>query len=130
MLWETSKRNVICIALGGFASAGSYARRVVGVALLNVCLIICFLLVQSLNGTIITQSHFQMAENERPYEPPMLTRAISNATVGTVGFLCRSFLYVLSRTEVHGLDRFQELIDERSDPERRERGLITGRSIP
>lgn len=69
-----------------------------------------------------------MAADERPYEPPLLTRAISNATVGTVGFLCRSFLYALSRTEVHGLDHFLALVDERSDPERRERGLITGRS--
>lgn len=68
-----------------------------------------------------------MAAEERPYEPPFLTRAISNATIGTVGFLCRSFLYVLSRTEVHGLERFQALVDERSDPQRRERGLITGR---
>lgn len=70
-----------------------------------------------------------MAAEERPYEPPATTRAISNATIGAVGFLCRSFLYALSRTEVHGLDRFQALLDERADPERRERGLITGRAM-
>ena len=67
------------------------------------------------------------AAEERPYEPPALTRAIHNVTVGSVGFLCRSFLYGLSRTEVHGLEAFQRLVDERSDPSRRERGLITGR---
>ena len=69
----------------------------------------------------------QMTAEERPYEPPAVTRAIHNFTVGTVGFLCRSFLYGLSHTEVHGLEAFQKLVDERSDPTRRERGLITGR---
>lgn len=68
-----------------------------------------------------------MAADERPYEPPALTRAIHNGIVGTVGFLCRGFLYGLSRTEVHGLEHFQALVDERSDPRSRERGLITGR---
>jgi monolysocardiolipin acyltransferase len=68
-----------------------------------------------------------MAAEERPYEPPALTRAIHNVTMGTVGFICRSFLYGLSRTEVHGLEHFQALVDERSDPRSRERGLITGR---
>lgn len=68
-----------------------------------------------------------MAAEERPYEPPAVTRAIHNATVGTVGFLCRSFLFALSRTEVHGLEHFQALVDERGDPRNRERGLITGR---
>ena len=68
-----------------------------------------------------------MAAEERPYEPPALTRAIHSFTVGTVGFLCRSFLYGMSRTEVHGLAHFQALVDERSDPRNRERGLITGR---
>lgn len=68
-----------------------------------------------------------MAADERPYEPPALTRAIHNGIVGSVGFLCRGFLYGLSRTEVHGLEHFQALVDERSDPRSRVRGLITGR---
>jgi len=71
-----------------------------------------------------------MEAEERPYEPPMLTRAISSLTLGGVGFLCRSFLFALSRTEVHGLDNFLELLDERKDPKKRERGLITGMLWP
>lgn len=70
-----------------------------------------------------------MAAEERPYEPPVLTRATHNFIVGTVGALCRSFLFGLSRTEVHGLEQFQALVDERSDPRNRERGLITGRRL-
>jgi monolysocardiolipin acyltransferase len=46
--------------------------------------------------------------------------------MGAVGALCRGFLYGLSNTEVHGLDGFLELLDERENVERRERGLITG----
>jgi hypothetical protein len=86
-----------------------------------------FLPSQNENLVIITnQNIIKMAAEERPYEPPAFTRAIHNVTMGTVGFICRSFLYGLSRTEVHGLEAFQKLVDERSDPERRERGLITG----
>lgn len=46
--------------------------------------------------------------------------------MGAVGLLCRGFLFGLSKTEVHGLDRFLELLDEREKVEGRERGLITG----
>jgi len=67
-----------------------------------------------------------MAADDQPYEPPLLQRVVSNTTIGLVGFLCRTFLYGLSRTEVHGLENFIELVDERRDPARRERGLITG----
>ncbi|KAF2714756.1 hypothetical protein K504DRAFT_456948 [Pleomassaria siparia CBS 279.74] len=45
--------------------------------------------------------------------------------MATVGALCRGFLYGLSSTEVHGLEGFLELLDERRDVEGRERGLIT-----
>lgn len=76
-------------------------------------------------------SHFDlplfvaMAAEERPYEPPWTHRALSTFTIGGVGFLCRSFLYGLSRTETHGLDRFLEIVDSRRDETKRERGLIT-----
>ena len=66
-----------------------------------------------------------MAAEERPYEPPWTHRALSAFTIGSVGFLCRSFLYGLSRTETHGLDKFLEILDERRDETKRERGLIT-----
>lgn len=67
-----------------------------------------------------------MATNDPPYEPPWATRVLSNTTVGFIGFLCRSFLYGLSTTEVHGFEHFKDLVDERSDPQWRQRGLITG----
>lgn len=35
----------------------------------------------------------------------------------------------MSTTEVHGLDRFLELLDERDNVEGRERGLITGKIV-
>lgn len=71
-----------------------------------------------------------MAADDQPHEPPMLQRVASNTTIGFVGFLCRTFLYALSRTEVHGLENFIELVEERRDPARRERGLITGDFVP
>lgn len=64
--------------------------------------------------------------DEQQAAPSWPWRAASSFTVGTVGMLCRSFLYGLSNTEVHGLDAFLELLDERADIPGRERGLITG----
>ncbi|KAK5127890.1 hypothetical protein LTR85_005007 [Meristemomyces frigidus] len=66
-----------------------------------------------------------MAPEERPYQPPMSWRVASALDIGTVGFLCRSFLYGLNRTEVHGLDRFLDILDGRKDEKARTRGLIT-----
>lgn len=66
-----------------------------------------------------------MAAEERPYEPPWTHRVVSAFTIGSVGFLCRSFLYALNRTETHGLESFLETVDGRKDETNRERGLIT-----
>ncbi|GAB7360231.1 hypothetical protein MBLNU230_g7991t1 [Neophaeotheca triangularis] len=66
-----------------------------------------------------------MAEEERPYQPPWTFRTLSSLNIGTVGFLCKSFLYALSDAETHGLDNFLEILDARTDPERRQRGLVT-----
>ena len=51
---------------------------------------------------------------------------MSSATIFGVAALCRSFLYTLSRPEVNGLESFLELLDSRSDPSQRKRGLLTG----
>lgn len=67
-----------------------------------------------------------MAVEERPYQPPWTARAASSVTVGVVGFLCRSFLFALNKTEVFGLDGFLRVLDSRKDSSTRERGLITG----
>ena len=73
----------------------------------------------------IDRSWSQMATQERPYEPPWTFRTSSAATVGIVGALSRIFLYGLSKTETQGLDIFLELVDNRRDGTKRERGLIT-----
>ena len=64
-------------------------------------------------------------DQERPYEPALPFRTASAITLGTVGFLSRSFLYALSTTETHGLNRLLDLLDHRKDETKRERGLIT-----
>ncbi|MCJ1475264.1 hypothetical protein MMC13_003926 [Lambiella insularis] len=45
--------------------------------------------------------------------------------MGLAGLACRVFMFGLSSTEVDGLDSFLQLLDERRDVERRQRGLIT-----
>ncbi|KAF2270029.1 hypothetical protein CC78DRAFT_188974 [Lojkania enalia] len=66
-----------------------------------------------------------MRPDEQPEAPSAPWRAASAVTVGAVGALCRGFLFGLSRTEVHGLEGFLKLLDERRDVKERERGLIT-----
>lgn len=68
-----------------------------------------------------------MRPDEQPSAPSWQWRAASSFTMGAVGVLCRSFLLGVSKTEVHGLDSFLELLDEREDVESRDRGLITGK---
>jgi monolysocardiolipin acyltransferase len=51
---------------------------------------------------------------------------MSSTTIFGVAALCRSFLFLCSRPEVHGLDSFLELLDSRRDPATRTRGLLTG----
>ncbi|KAA6411326.1 MAG: Glycerol-3-phosphate (1)-acyltransferase [Lasallia pustulata] len=45
--------------------------------------------------------------------------------MGLVGSISRIFMFGANRTEVHGLDQFLELLDERRDIDGRERGLLT-----
>ncbi len=66
-----------------------------------------------------------MAQERQPYQPPWTERVKSNVTVGIVGFLSRSFLYALNTTNVYGLEGFLEILEERNDVAKRERGLIT-----
>lgn len=68
-----------------------------------------------------------MTVEEQPYQPPLGERIATAASVGVVGFLCRTFLFALNRTEVHGLDRLLEVVDSREDEKGRTKGLITGK---
>jgi monolysocardiolipin acyltransferase len=67
-----------------------------------------------------------MADEERPYQQTLPWRATSSTTLGLVGFLSRTFLYAFNKTEVQGLEKFQEILNEREDERNRTRGLITG----
>ena len=49
--------------------------------------------------------------------------------MGVTGTLSRLFLLGANTTEIHGLDKFLGLLDQRHDVEKRERGLITGKLI-
>ncbi|KAI9837721.1 MAG: hypothetical protein M1819_006655 [Sarea resinae] len=43
----------------------------------------------------------------------------------TTGLISKVFLFGLNKTELHGLDGFRDLLDERRDVQGRQRGLIT-----
>lgn len=68
------------------------------------------------------------AANSSP-QPSLSWRIASSITMGTVGVLSRLFLFGANRTEVHGLEKFLVLLDEREDIESRKRGLITGEQV-
>lgn len=53
-------------------------------------------------------------------------RFSSSLVMGLTGSISRIFLYGLNRTEVIGLDKFLDTLNQRKDVEGRERGLITG----
>ena len=40
--------------------------------------------------------------------------------------MAKAFLFGFSSIEVHGLEKFSELLDKREDVDVRQRGLITG----
>ena len=63
---------------------------------------------------------------QAPHSPNLGSRIASVMIMGLTGVISRTFLYGLNDIEVKGLDRFKQLLDSREDPERRERGLLTG----
>lgn len=67
-----------------------------------------------------------MGADEKLPSPSLPWRAASSFAIVTVGTLSKLFLNVASRTRVHGLEGFLNLLDERRDASKRERGLITG----
>lgn len=68
------------------------------------------------------------AANPSP-QPSLSWRIGSSITMGTIGVLSRLFMFGANRTDVHGLEKFLELLDEREDIESRKRGLITGEQV-
>lgn len=68
------------------------------------------------------------AANSSP-KPSLSWQIGSSITMGTIGVLSRLFMFGANRTEVHGLEKFLVLLDEREDIESRKRGLITGEQV-
>jgi hypothetical protein len=62
--------------------------------------------------------------------PPLTWRIASTTTIAIVGILSKAFLNIANSTTVHGLDGFVKILDERIDPSKRDRGLITGEYNP
>ena len=50
----------------------------------------------------------------------------SAVVMGMTGVIAKCFFYGLNTVEVTGLPQFLELLDSRQDPEKRQRGLLTG----
>lgn len=74
------------------------------------------------------QIHNQLSSGaQAPHSPNLGARIASVMIMGLTGVISRTFLYGLNDIEVKGLDRFKQLLDSREDPERRERGLLTGK---
>lgn len=68
-----------------------------------------------------------MSATGSPSQPSLPWRTVSSITMGMISALSRVFVHGASSTEVHGLDRFLELLDKRRDIDRRERGLLTSK---
>ncbi|KAI0481045.1 hypothetical protein GGR56DRAFT_302526 [Xylariaceae sp. FL0804] len=60
-----------------------------------------------------------------PLQPGLPHRLASSLIMGTVSSISRAFLYGLNSVEVTGLQRFLDILDQRRDPLKRQRGLIT-----
>ena len=62
--------------------------------------------------------------------PSLPKRFTSTLIMGLTGVISKTVLYGFNSVEVTGLPAFLDLLDQRQDPERRQRGLITGARPP
>lgn len=71
-----------------------------------------------------------IAHGQYPQRRPNgIWRGASAMTMGLTGSVSKFFLSGLNNVEVVGLDNFVKLLESRSDPYERQRGLITGMTI-
>ncbi|KAL6716847.1 Lyso-phosphatidylcholine acyltransferase [Lecanora helva] len=68
--------------------------------------------------------------SEEPLPPSLPWRIGSSAVMGITGMLTNAFMHVLNTQNTHGLECFLDLLDQRADPNARQRGLITGQTLP
>ncbi|KAI9840766.1 MAG: hypothetical protein M1838_003921 [Thelocarpon superellum] len=66
-----------------------------------------------------------MAHQPRPERPGLVWRVGSSIVMAVTCFLMRFLLYGANRTSVEGLDGFVRILDQRSNVDGRERGLLT-----
>src|SRR4051794_8449552 len=84
-----------------------------------------------LSSTFLTGALMVLADSLYSYlyhnteAPSLLWRGGSYATILGVHAICRAALLAFNRTEVHGLDRFLQLLTARADYKTRTKGLIT-----
>lgn len=82
--------------------------------------------------TFLSRDHvvaaIPMGSKDVPKAPSLSWRAASITTIAFTGFLAKAFARVACTTEVHGLDGFVKLLDERENVDGRKQGLITGES--
>lgn len=68
-----------------------------------------------------------IAHGQYPQRRPNgLWRGTSAMTMGLTGSISKLFLQGFNNLEVIGLDNFVKLLESRSDPYERQRGLLTG----
>ena len=67
-----------------------------------------------------------MGTTDSPDQPSLPWRVGSSLIMGVAGAISRVIMFGANTTEVHGLDRFLDLLDQRRDAAQRERGLVTG----
>ena len=65
-------------------------------------------------------------ENAPQSQPSGPWRAGATFVMGVTGSLFRGLMYGANQLEVHGLEKFLQVLDGRKDVKARERGLITG----
>jgi monolysocardiolipin acyltransferase len=61
--------------------------------------------------------------------PSIPWRVASKLTITLVGTLSKCFLTFACTTKVVGLEKFANILDERRDVAKRERGLLTGMEL-
>jgi len=66
----------------------------------------------------------------RRLEPSLAWRIKSAVIMGVTGIVSRFFLFGLNRMEVTGLPGFLDVLQRRQDPDKRQRGLLTGAHGP
>jgi monolysocardiolipin acyltransferase len=61
--------------------------------------------------------------------PSLPWRAASRVTITVIGAVSKCYLTLACTTKVVGLDKFSQILDDRRDVAKRDRGLLTGMDL-